>query len=893
MGSTNDVGVPPTSFELLMAIRTVSLAEGDDAMATRNSSPDAPVTNGARNSSSSGPGWAENIAGVPSVLVRYGGAAALTLIAAAIGGLLLGTFGQAAAIAPFYAVVLLVAVMAGTLPAFLTIMLSGAVLGLWFMPTNLTDGLVAIGLLAAYGLMVVALTESRRPRTDSPMMPVAAITTRERHGETLRTREVPLGPLGSWEWNAATDPNTVTDELCRILGLPAGQPIPDFKDQDGRLDPHEAWVPWNTAVKTGQGNDRELQALQSDGPIGIHTRCEVVRDGDGRVRGLRGTVLDITQRTHADERLRSNESRLRGLFDQPFMGIAELDREGRFLRVNDRYCTITGYRRDELLGGLRWVDITAPEDQPENREQWQRLITEGTSFEVEKRDVRKDGSRVWVHSSMSAIGDREGGIGSLVAFSVDITERRRAEVAIRVSEERLRLAVRASNIGLWDWDFKTDQVVYSSEYKRQLGYADHEIGNHFGEWERRVHPDDLEPTLHRIREAIASGETTYEVEFRLRHKEGSWRSIFARADIIRDTEGAPVRLLGCHLDVTERKQAEDAIREREARLAAILNTAADAIITINRSGMIQTINRAAERMFGYAPGELIGRRVSTLMPSPHRDRHDGYLARYISTGQTKILGIDRELSGLRKDGSIFPIELAVSEIEHFEQFTGIVRDVTRRKDLEREVVEAATGEQRRIGQDLHDTVGQELTALHMHAGDLADALRTDLPIAPDLVERIGRGLRRCQAELRSVIRGLLPVAVDAEGLMASLADLADRTSREGTVRCAFDCPEPVTVANNLTATQLYLIAQEAVHNAVKHAHARMVNVALAPIEDHGLLLRVADDGRGLSPEPTMGQGQGMRIMGHRANIIGARLTVSPAEPSGTVVTCELVGGNHG
>ena len=142
------------------------------------------------------------------------------------------------------------------------------------------------------------------------------------------------------------------------------------------------------------------------------------------------------------------------------------------------------------------------------------------------------------------------------------------------------------------------------------------------------------------------------------------------------------------------------------------------------------------------------------------------------------------------------------------------------------MVEVASLEQRRIGQDLHDTVGQELTALTILVGDLAETLRTDPTGAKQGAEQMAQGLRRSQQELRAVLCGLLPVAVDAEGLMAALADLADRIQHEGKAACAFDCPETVTVSDNLTATHLYLIAQEAVHNAIKHARPSKIRISL-------------------------------------------------------------------
>jgi signal transduction histidine kinase len=260
-------------------------------------------------------------------------------------------------------------------------------------------------------------------------------------------------------------------------------------------------------------------------------------------------------------------------------------------------------------------------------------------------------------------------------------------------------------------------------------------------------------------------------------------------------------------------------------------------------------------------------------------------------GEKHIIGTSREVEARRKDGSVFPTDLAVSEIEHLGLFTGIHRDLTKQKQLEREVVQAASLEQRRIGQDLHDSVAQELTALNLLARDLAETLRSQPAKTRRVVERLEQGLQRSQHELRAVLRGLLPVAVDSQGLMAALSDLADRTQQERQLTCTFECPEPVSVADNLTATQLYLIAQEAVHNAAKHARSRTIRIALHTAAD-GLVLSVQDDGIGMPATVPERQGLGLRILRNRAAIINAKLTIAPAQPTGTVVTCVLARRNH-
>jgi PAS domain S-box-containing protein len=320
-------------------------------------------------------------------------------------------------------------------------------------------------------------------------------------------------------------------------------------------------------------------------------------------------------------------------------------------------------------------------------------------------------------------------------------------------------------------------------------------------------------------------------------------------------------------------------------MQAILSTAADAIITMDIHGIIQSVNPAGERMFGYTGAEMIGRNVGLLMSSPYREEHDGYLTRYRQTGERHIIGVGRDLEARRKDGSIFPVHLVVSEIEDRKLFTGILRDMTEHKRLEREVVEVASQQQQRIGQDLHDSVAQELTALSLLAMDLAETIGTDPANESKIIERMKQGLQRSQQELRDILRGLLPVALDGEGLMAALAELASRTQHQAKVPCNFDCAEPVSLTDHLAATHLYLIAQEAVHNAVKHARPRMVRISLHA--DGGLILTIKDDGLGMGARQKKSGGLGLRIMRNRAAIVGATVKFAPAEPRGTVVTCIL------
>jgi PAS domain S-box-containing protein len=220
------------------------------------------------------------------------------------------------------------------------------------------------------------------------------------------------------------------------------------------------------------------------------------------------------------------------------------------------------------------------------------------------------------------------------------------------------------------------------------------------------------------------------------------------------------------------------------------------------------------------------------------------------------------------------------------QILGLAQDVTEQRYVEQEILEIIAREQRRTGQELHDTVGQELTGLGMMADALTQRLASRADGSKELAGKIRDGLERVHAQVRSLSRGLVPVQVDAEGLRAALEDLAARTSEQPGITCAFHCPQKVLVSEPDTATHLFRIAQEAVANALRHSQAHHIHIGLA--RDDGMVtLSVRDDGAGLPDNLERNQGLGMRLMQFRANLIGATISFGPAPGPGTLVTCSI------
>jgi signal transduction histidine kinase len=205
--------------------------------------------------------------------------------------------------------------------------------------------------------------------------------------------------------------------------------------------------------------------------------------------------------------------------------------------------------------------------------------------------------------------------------------------------------------------------------------------------------------------------------------------------------------------------------------------------------------------------------------------------------------------------------------------------------LEREVIAVSERERHSIGADLHDNLGQQLTALEL----MCTALKEEAAAHPKLakgLEQMSRMLREAIAQTRFLARGLVPVGDDSDALQIGLAELADRTNALGRVRCEFDCPDPVTLPDAFVAGHLYRIAQEALNNAVKHARAKNVSVRLTQTKDV-LTLEIADDGSGLPKTRPQQRGLGLGVMQHRAKAIGAELEITSQRGKGVTVVCRL------
>jgi PAS domain S-box-containing protein len=335
-----------------------------------------------------------------------------------------------------------------------------------------------------------------------------------------------------------------------------------------------------------------------------------------------------------------------------------------------------------------------------------------------------------------------------------------------------------------------------------------------------------------------------------------------------------------------------ALRRSEAYLRASEERFRQLAESIREVFWLTDIHKA--EILYVSPGyeAIWGRNRAALINSPrewleaiHPDDRERVLRNALSR---QVAGLyDEEYRIVRPDGSIrwirdraFPVRDSAGKVY---RIAGIAEDVTERRLLEKQILEISDHEQSRIGQDLHDDLCQHLVSTALAANLLKEDLAArKLPEAA-AAAKITNLLNHAIARARRVARGLYPVTVETGGLASALSELAASVSDQGVIDCAFECSEPIKLVDHPTAIHLFRIAQEAVNNAVKHAHATRIKISLSTRDGH-VRLGVADNGQGMD-EAKMPQGMGLHIMRYRANMIGGTLTISRGEACGTEIIC--------
>ncbi len=391
------------------------------------------------------------------------------------------------------------------------------------------------------------------------------------------------------------------------------------------------------------------------------------------------------------------------------------------------------------------------------------------------------GDRRWVlvNALPEFNGERE--LARVVVTFMDITERRRLQEL-----DRLRLDAALESIGDSVLITGADGLIQyvNPAFERITGYARAEV---LGRNPRLLQSGQHDPAFYRRMWQTLAGGETWHGEFVDKRRDGGLYDAEATISQIHDSGGNAIGYVGVQRDVSDRKRAERGLAESEARIRAIVETAADGIITIDEQGIIETCNPAVEKIFGYAREELIGRNVSLLMPSPECEAHDGHLGRYSQTRQRNIIGTGREVRGQRKDGTVFPMDLTVSETRLGDRcfFTGIVRDATlRHLRLQAEKELAATHEQLRLARSIQQgffprtapvVPGYDLGGASYPAEETGGDYYDYFPMSEGRVGIVvadvsghGLGPALVMSQTRAYLHAMLPLGLDVSELATRL-----------------------------------------------------------------------------------------------------------------------------
>jgi len=511
---------------------------------------------------------------------------------------------------------------------------------------------------------------------------------------------------------------------------------------------------------------------------------------------------------------------------------------------------------------------------------------------------------------------------------MDLSERKAAEAKLRASEERYRTLFNLGPVAV----YSIDTLGRIDNFNRRaaelwgrepaLGDTDQRFCGSF----KMFRPDgSFMPHEQCPMAEVLSGKITeaHDAEVLIERPDGSRVIVLVNIRPLKNDRGEVTGAINCFYDITARKRAEEALRESEERLRAIINQSNAGMANCDLNGRLLFANQKFCEMLGYTESELVGK---TIFAITHPDDVDLTAKRFKQMVQKKRpVGMEKRyirkdrsfiwanvcdtpvLDAAGKPASAVAVAIDITERkkaeaalqkskavleERVRERTHALRaankelagEIARRKGLEGQILEISDREQQRLGQELHDGLCQHLTAVAFMARSVASRLKNHRVIEVGDVEKIAQLVNDAATDTRNLSRALHRVDVDAAGLVDALQDLVDREIWK--TPCLLEAKPSFHLDDDMAASHLYRIAREAVINANKHAQARKIVVQLERSRK-GIVLRVTDDGVGFRNEPKLTRGLGFHIMNYRAQSMGGRLEITSGKKRGACVVCYL------
>lgn len=523
--------------------------------------------------------------------------------------------------------------------------------------------------------------------------------------------------LGTWEVDLASGQVQCSEEMMALYGRPGQGATFSWKHWQEMVHPKDRDPQRRPAQQLFAGRDnfdQQFRVIWPDDSVHwLHSKAVVVRDEHQQPCRVIGVDFDITEHKRTEERLHVLSSAV----DQSPVSVLLADMDGKIQYVNARLSEATGYSLEELRGKNPGI-LMSPDTPPEHFVQVGQAIQAG-QWKGILHSKRKNGEEFWESASIRLIRDSSGNPTHALAVAEDITERLEMEAALKLSEERFRIAAESSGDSIYEWDLTSDQVTMlggSGKRSGGFGWNPPWQGNNF---RQLLHPVDRERVEAAIRRNLENGEP-YKQEYRMTTPSGEGRYYADQGSALRDKSGKPYKWIGVCRDITEEKKRERA----NAELAAVVECADAAIISHDFSGEILTWNRGAEKVYGYSPDEMVGRTIAPLIPADRRQENHQIMERLGRGENIQHL----ETTRLTKSGVLIHVLLTISPIRDSSGavlgMAQVAWDITQIKDLERQL--AQTQKLESIGH-LAAGIAHEINTPIQYIGDngkfLQDAFR--------------------------------------------------------------------------------------------------------------------------------------------------------------------------
>ena len=738
---------------------------------------------------------------------------------------------------------------------------------------------------------------------------------------SLRTLSFALGVgrMGTWELDLEHLSLSCSAAFKKLFGIPGEQ---DFSypqllqaihpDDCGRW--HSAMT---SVIQTSSEFELEVRVYWPDGTL----HWNLIHGGpvdleDTKKSLLVGVSLDVTERKHDEEELRLSEERHRALTTATSQIVWVTDANGQGHEDQSSWEGFTGVQDSTRFD---WLQSVHPDDREATIQKWQEAFTTGRIYEIEHRVRRYDG----VYRLMQACGvpvrDAAGNIREWMGTHTDITERREAENKLRDTQARLSLAMQSSATGMFDWDIVNQTIVWSPEILQLYGMKEGETGGRYEDWLECVLPEDREKADAVIQSAMQTGK--YNLEFRFRRRnDGEVRWANGRGVVSHDASGKPVRMLGINMDITERKEAEEALEQNEELFRLTFENAAVGIAHVGLDGRWLHINRRMAEITGFTEEQLL---TSDFQSITHPDDLKAELefVNRLLAGEIKKYRIEKRYR--RRDNSTVWVDLFVSLLQKEDgspdHFLSIVTDITARKqaeeaiqrsreELEQKVrdrtwelaaanaslrelsgrlLQLQDNERRKFARDLHDSVGQLVAALSMNVGAIAShgdshdlKLRQLHKDSQELIQEITK-------EIRTLSHLLHPPLLDEIGLLSALRWYTDGFTQRSGIATNLEIPNELARMSADLEIAIFRVVQECLTNAHRHSGSSSVTVRLACL-DQELRVEIEDHGSGIPDEKlkefesTGLPGVGLRGMRERLRQLGGSLEII-SNGKGTIV----------